>query len=295
MRTRNMHDCTTTKIRAPGRKRPALTVLLITLAAAGIFTLQPLLNLWRQPLHINDQSAKDRAYHDRRTSGLSPDPALHPEAIVQIFAARAWGFRGIFADHTWIAFKPAHAPAYTVCQIKGWLLREQGHSPLEVQKGIPDQYWMGSPAQLVFELRGQEAERAIPAIIHAVKNYPYKDTYRLWPGPNSNTFTAHIVRKVPQLNCVLPVTAIGRDYLPENNFICRTPSNTGYQVSVGGLACVSAARKEGLELSLLGLTFRIDIQGRSLYLPGDSRPVLSFPARLMQSRCAGVSNSSIVN
>ena len=137
---------------------------------------------------------------------------------------------------------------------------------------------MGSPARIVLDLRGEAAERAIPFIIRAVEGYPYADRYHLWPGPNSNTFTAHIVRKVPQLSCVLPVTAIGRDYLPENDFISRTPSNTGYQVSVRGLASVSAARKEGLELSLLGLTIRIDIQGRSVYLPGDSRPVLSFPA-----------------
>ena len=106
MSTRNMHDCTTTKIRTPGRKRPVRTVLLLTLVAAGLFTLQPLFNLCVQPLHINDQSARDRAYHDRRSTGLSPDPATHPEAVVQIFAARAWGIRGIFADHTWIAFKP---------------------------------------------------------------------------------------------------------------------------------------------------------------------------------------------
>jgi hypothetical protein len=197
---------------------------------------------------------------------------------VQIFTARAWGIRGVFADHTWVAFKTRNAPAYTVCQIKGWLLSEQGRSPLEVQEAIPDQYWMGAPARLVLDLRGQAAEQAIAGILRAVADYPYTDRYHLWPGPNSNTFTAHIVRKVPQLSCVLPVTAIGRDYLPENNFMSRTPSNTGYQVSVCGLASVSAARSEGLEVSLLGLTIRIDIQGRSLYLPGDSRPVLSFPA-----------------
>ncbi len=274
-----MHDCTTANIRAPGGKRPALTLVLLTLASAGLFTLQPLLNLGRQPLHINDQIARDQAYHYKRSTGLSPDPASHPEAIVQIFAARAWGFRGIFADHTWIAFKPANAPSYTVCQIKGWLLDEQGHSPLEVREGIPDLYWMGSPARLVLDLRGNMAEQAISDIICAVKNYPYKDKYRLWPGPNSNTFTAHIIRQVPQLRCVLPVTAIGRDYLDEGTFINRTPSNTGYQMSVYGLASVSAAQMEGLELSILGLTIRLDIQGRSIYLPGDSSPVISLDAQ----------------
>jgi len=273
-----MHTCTQTQSRASLQKRPVRTALLLALAAAGLFTLQPLFNLCRQPLHINDQSARDRAYHDQRTSGLSPEPATYPEAVVQIFAARAWGFRGAFADHTWIAFKPAHAAAYTVCQIKGWLLLEQNRSPLEVQEGTPDQCWMGSPARLILDVRGDKAEHAIAGIQKAVADYPFADRYRLWPGPNSNTFTAHIIRQVPQLNCVLPVTAIGRDYLGAKIFINRTPSNTGYQMSVCGLASVSAARKEGLEISFLGLTIRLDLQGRSIYLPGDNRPALSFYA-----------------
>lgn len=274
----DMQNSKTPKTKTPKKKSPACTAMLLTLLAAGLFMLQPLFKLCVQPLHIGDQNARDRAFHDRRSAGLSPDPATHPEAVVQIFAARAWGIRGVFAEHTWIAFKPRDASAYTVCQIKGWLLSEQGISPLEIQESIPDQYWMGSVPRTLLDLRGPQAERAIPGIRRSIAAYPFADKYQLWPGPNSNTFTAHVIRKVPQLGCPLPVTAIGRDYLPGGVFISRTPSNTGYQVSVLGLASVSAARSEGLELSLLGLTIRIDIQGRSIYLPGDSKPFLSFPA-----------------
>ena len=31
----------------------------------------------------------------------------------------------------------------------------------------------------------------------AIKSYPFADSYRAYPGPNSNTFLAHIGREVP--------------------------------------------------------------------------------------------------
>ena len=48
-----------------------------------------------------------------RATGLAPDPAVHPEAIVQVYASRTFGWRGAFAVHTWVAAKPAGADRYT--------------------------------------------------------------------------------------------------------------------------------------------------------------------------------------
>ena len=54
----------------------------------------------------------------------------------------------------------------------------------------------------------------------AVKTYPYPDRYRSWPGPNSNTFLAHIGRAVPELRLdrldARPVVPAGRrlDQMP---------------------------------------------------------------------------------
>jgi hypothetical protein len=53
-------------------------------------------------------------YEARRdATGLAPDPASTPEAVVQIYAARAVSWRGVFAVHTWLALKPAGADRYT--------------------------------------------------------------------------------------------------------------------------------------------------------------------------------------
>ena len=61
----------------------------------------------------------------RQVAGIAPAPALHRDAIVQVYAARAFKWRGAFAVHTWIAVKPADAPTYTTYEVMGWnLLKE---------------------------------------------------------------------------------------------------------------------------------------------------------------------------
>jgi hypothetical protein len=100
-----------------------------------------------------------------------------------------------------------------------------------------------------------------------VASYPYADEYAVWPGPNSNTFVAHIGRQVPALRMRLPPTAIGKDYPINGSMLDRTPSGTGYQVSMLGILGIAMGRDEGLEINLLGLNFGIDISRPALKLP----------------------------
>jgi hypothetical protein len=72
---------------------------------------------------------------------------------------------------------------------------------------------------------------------------------------------------VPELKLDLPVTAIGKDYPINGSLLDRTPSGTGYQLSMLGLLGVSMAREEGLEMNLLGLSFGIDFFRPALKLP----------------------------
>jgi uncharacterized protein DUF3750 len=100
-----------------------------------------------------------------------------------------------------------------------------------------------------------------------VATSPSTNEYQLWPGPNSNTFMAYIGRKVPELQMDLPATAIGKDYPINGSMLDRTPSGTGYQLSMLGLLGVSVGREEGFELNLLGLNFGIDFFRPALKLP----------------------------
>ena len=121
------------------------------------------------------------------------------------------------------------------------------------------------------DVRGEGVDELIKKIDNAAKTYPYRNTYSVWPGPNSNTFIAWIGRLVPELRLDLPPTAIGKDWLGRTKFFSSTPSGTGYQFSVLGLFGILIGVEEGLEINILGLNFGIDVFDMSLRLPGIGR------------------------
>ena len=206
---------------------------------------------------------------DRRPVGLAPDPATTPEAVVQVYAARALSWRGAFGVHPWFAVKPAGARDYTVYEVIGWRVY-RGLPAVSVSNRDPDGRWFGSQPVVLAELRGAAAEEAIPKIAEAAQSYPYAGEYRLWPGPNSNTFAAWVGRAVPDLRLDLPATALGKDYLG-TSVVARAPSGTGWQVSLFGVAGLLVAAEEGVEVNLLGLTVGVDPRDYAIKLPGIGR------------------------
>ncbi|MGH8616544.1 MAG: DUF3750 domain-containing protein [Burkholderiales bacterium] len=198
-------------------------------------------------------------------AGLAPDPAVAREAIVQVYSARAWGWRRYFGVHTWIAVKPADAKAYTVYEVIGWQLR-WSDSVVSIGTRAPDARWYGALPELLADKRGPEAAALIARIDKAARSYPWAGEYTVWPGPNSNTFTAWVLRDVPELRADLPPTAIGKDYRGGQVF-GHAPSGSGGQLSVYGLLGVTASSVEGLEVNLLGLSFGVDPWPPALRLP----------------------------
>lgn len=154
---------------------------------------------------------KDWRTASRAPAGIAPDPVLTSEAVVQAYAARAWGWRGWFAVHTWIATKPSHASAYTVYEVIGWR-QSRGLPVLRIEQDIPDRFWYGEAPQLLIDRRGKGVDQLILAVDHAAHAYPWSETYDAFPGPNSNTFTAWIAHQVPELGLELPFSAIGSGY-----------------------------------------------------------------------------------
>lgn len=206
-----------------------------------------------------------------RPAGLAPDPARQPEAVVQVYAGRAFGWRGAFAVHTWLAAKPKAAEHYTRYEVIGWYARSGG-SVVSISSSRPaDAEWYGAAPRLIDDLRGADAEAVIAKLPGAIATYPYAGAYRAWPGPNSNTFIAHLGREIPELRLTLPSTAIGKDYLPFGEIVARTPSGTGYQLSLSGLLGVSAGSAEGIEVNVLGLVVGVDLRRPALKLPGIGR------------------------
>jgi hypothetical protein len=212
--------------------------------------------------------ARDWSTATHRASGIAPEPSTHRDAVVQVYAGRTFGWRGVFAVHTWLAAKPAGADRYTRYEVIGWRAR-RGLPVISVSGDrAPDAEWFGSPPELLRDVRGAEAEAIISKLPAAIERYPFAGSYSAWPGPNSNTFVAHIGRELPELRLSLPPTAIGKDYLPVGEWIARTPSGTGFQMSVAGLVGIAAAAEEGIELNVLGLVTGFGLSPPALKLPG---------------------------
>lgn len=148
----------------------------------------------------------------REPAGLAPDPSTTPEAVLQVYAADAWGWRGWFAIHTWVAAKRSGAEDYTVYDVVGWRGRH-GRSVMRITQDAPDRYWFGERPRIIKEFRGEGVDRLIDAVERAANDYPWKSRYTVFPGPNSNTFTAWIGRQVPELELELPLSAIGKSYV----------------------------------------------------------------------------------
>ena len=235
-------------------------------ATAGLFLL---LLLGPAAVAVGGEAnvARDWSRASRESANIAPDPRTTREAVVHVYGARTFGWRGAFAVHTWISVKPEGADGYTNYEVIGWRAFHGG-SALQIHEDTPDRHWYGARPELLAELRGEAAARAIPAIRAAVKTYPWADEYRTFPGPNSNTFPAWVSRRVPALGLDLPPTAIGKDYLGETTLFAPAPSGGGFQLSLFGLLGVLVSAEEGLEINLLGLAFGVDLAGAALRLPG---------------------------
>jgi hypothetical protein len=250
---------------APGGKRrrlwlslPLALLLLLVLPLAASTALYGL----RGGNLTGDWTRASRA-----ATGQAPDAAQTPEAVIQVYAARAFGWRGAFGVHMWFALKPANAAGYTRAEVMGFGV-QRGLGAVRVGPGVADGQWFGNPPELIAEWRGDAAAPLIPRILKAAEDYADRDRYTIWPGPNSNSFIAAIARELPELRLALPPNALGKDYLGPRRFVAPAPSGTGWQVSLWGLLGLTLARAEGFELNLLGFVLGLDVSDAALKLPG---------------------------
>jgi hypothetical protein len=200
----------------------------------------------------------------RVSAGLAPDPTAERRAVIQVYAAPTVRWRGIFAVHSWVVVKRAGAMAYDRYDLVGWYGGEIRHNHM-----APDSRWYGAEPQILLDIRGgPEVEVLIDKVEQAIETYPYEGRYRSFPGPNSNTFVAHVGRSVPELGLDLPANAIGKNWLPWHAPFDTAPSGSGGMLSFEGLAGILIAPEEGVEFTFLGLSLGIDFNPMDIRLPG---------------------------
>ena len=204
---------------------------------------------------------------DRSSVGLLPRAAEHPDALIRVFAARTVRWRGIFAVHTWIVVKERGAVSYSRYDYTAW------GEPIRIDGFLADGRWFGAIPETVVSINGREAEPLIPKIRSVIEIYKFRANgdYSAWPGPNSNTFIQAILDAVPELNAVLPPTAIGKDYPYHGAWYGFTRSRTGVFASLGGYLGLTVGWIEGIELNFFGAVLGLDIRRPALKLPGLGR------------------------
>jgi hypothetical protein len=207
---------------------------------------------------------------DRSSMGWLPSAQRQPGAVVRVFSARTVSWRGIAATHSWVVIKDANARAYERFDYTAW------GAPIWKDRFVPDGRWFGSQPELIFAADGAEAARMIPIIRDTIRNYRYPrpGDYRLWPGPNSNTFVAAIMQAA-SMKAALPATAVGKDFPYDGRWIGWSPSRTGVRLNLGGYLGITLGWYEGIELNLLGAVVGVDIRRPALKLPALGR--LGFP------------------
>src|SRR4051794_22119818 len=152
----------------PLRRRPLLLALLAIPFYAGCSATY---------LNYSGQvRSNDWRTASREPAGLAPDPASTPEAVVQVYAARAVRWRGYFGVHTWIAVKRAGAARFTIHEVNGHRLRRTG-TVLVSSDRAPDGYWYGARPELLKDVRGPGVDGLIERIEKSVQDYPYPREY----------------------------------------------------------------------------------------------------------------------
>jgi hypothetical protein len=117
---------------------------------------------------------------------------------------------GLLAVHYWfVVFEPGGScHRWEVWQKADAGGSSVGHVHCDL-KGADDGVG-GGPAQVAAEWRGDEA-RSIRKVLESAETYPYCRRYLAWPGPNSNTFAAWVLRRAGVAH-PLPWRAFGRNF-----------------------------------------------------------------------------------
>lgn len=209
-----------------------------------------------------------RSWHqaDWSSTGMLPAAAQYEPARIIVFTGQAGSWKGVFSVHSWIVLKYPGETQWTRYDVVGW------GNPVRINHRAPDGLWYGNRPVAIADVSGPQAEALIPKVKAAVRSYAHArhGDYRVWPGPNSNSFVAAVLRAVPELGVALPANAVGRDYR-EGVYAGLTDSGTGVELNLNGLAALKLGWVEGVEVGLLGLVAGLDLRHPAVKLPGYGR------------------------
>ena len=82
---------------------------------------------------------------------IAANPAALEDAVVQVYAARAWGWKGVFAVHSWIVLKHAGSNGYDRYEVVGWGVN-RGAPAVRKNRHAADGNWAGNVPEVLTDL-----------------------------------------------------------------------------------------------------------------------------------------------
>ena len=134
-----------------------------------------------------------------------------PEALAVELRYATVPFLGALAVHYWLVVldeATGECHRWEVWQTKNAGGASIGHVHCDLKP--PHAGVGGGPARLAARWRGEAALR-IKSVLDRATDYPHCERYRYWPGPNSNTFVAWVLREAA-VSQRLGRRAIGQGY-----------------------------------------------------------------------------------
>lgn len=201
---------------------------------------------------------------DWNSAGVLPSATLSEEAVVYVMAARTGRWKGALSVHSWLVIKQSGADRYTRYDVVGW------GTPVRVNAYAADARWYSNEPEIIYSASGHAAEEIILNIERTIFSYPHgeRGDYVIWPGPNSNSFIAHLLDQVPETGWVLPANAVGRNYIAEGRWVKVDHDWKNIQVSFNGYLGFAIGIRHGFEVHLLGLVAGFDFNRLAIKLPG---------------------------
>ncbi|MFT6361502.1 MAG: hypothetical protein ACJAV6_000413 [Candidatus Paceibacteria bacterium] len=123
-----------------------------------------------------------------------------------------------FAVHTWIVtVSNGKIDRWEILHQKsednttGYFYRN-AHPPVQ---GLKKGFFTNWDSNLIGSVSGDQyslAKRILDYIENRTPTYPHQNKYSIYPGPNSNTYVAWILKEFPTSGIKLPWNAFGKNY-----------------------------------------------------------------------------------
>lgn len=158
-------------------------------------------------------------------------------------------------------------PLRDIARHAWFAVRDKGESQWErIETGYCGSGPVGGIGDVILHevWRGEGVSKKIACLRAHEDRYQPRDRYLPWPGPNSNTFVAQLLRRCG-LRADLPATAIGKDFDGPVS-ASWTTGGTGFQIETP-LIGFRLGLTEGVQIHLMAFEIGIDWWPPAIIVP----------------------------